>query len=192
MRKIVLASNNKHKIKEFNEMLGNVEILTLNDVGFNKEIIEDGNSFQENSLIKAKEVSNYLKENNLDYDVIADDSGICLDSLGGKPGIYSARYSGLGTDKSNRDKLIKDLEGKDKTAYFVCNLVLYHIDGTYVHKEGRTYGTITEEEKGDTSFGYDCIFLSKDLNKTFGEATSKEKNSVSHRTRALEELRKCL
>ena len=125
MRKIVLASNNKHKIKEFKEMLGNVEILTLNDIGFNKEIIEDGNSFQENSLIKAKEVSNYLKENNLDYDVIADDSGICLDSLGGKPGIYSARYSGLGTDKSNRDKLIKDLEGKDKTAYFVCNLVLY-------------------------------------------------------------------
>ena len=87
---------------------------------------------------------------------------------------------------------LKDLEGKDKTAYFLCNLVLYHIDGTYVHKEGRTYGTIIEEEKGDTSFGYDCIFLSKDLNKTFGEATSEEKNSVSHRTRALEELRKCL
>lgn len=192
MKKIVLASNNKHKIKEFQEMLGNVEILTLNDIGFNKEIIEDGNSFLENSLIKAREVSKYLKENNLCFDVIADDSGICLDSLDGMPGIYSARYSGLGTDKSNRDKLIKDLEGKDKEAYFICNLVLYHIDGTYETKEGRTYGTIIDEEKGDTSFGYDCIFYSYDLKKTFGEATSDEKNSVSHRTRALEELKKCL
>ena len=85
-----------------------------------------------------------------------------------------------------------NLKDKDKTAYFICTLVLYKNDDTYITAEGKTYGTIIDEEKGDTSFGYDCIFLSKDLNKTFGEATSEEKNSVSHRTRALEELRKCL
>ena len=192
MKKIVLASNNKHKIKEFNEILG-VEILTLDDIGYLEEIEETGTTFLENSLIKASTISAYLKENGLDYDVLADDSGLCCEALNGAPGIYSARYAGEhGNSKKNRDKIIEELKGKDKTAYFNSTIVLYHIDGTYEYKEGKTYGKIIEEERGDTSFGYDCIFLSDDLGKTFGEASSKEKNNVSHRFRALEQIKELL
>ena len=193
MKKIVLASNNKHKIKEFKEILENVEILTLNDIEFFDEIEETGTTFLENALIKASTISEYLKNKGLDYDVLADDSGLCCEALNGAPGIYSARYAG-GHDnaKANRDKLIQELKEKDKTAYFNCTIVLYHIDGTYDYKEGKTYGKIIEEELGDTSFGYDCIFLSGDLNKTFGEATSEEKNKVSHRYRALNQIKELI
>ena len=192
MKKIVLASNNKHKIKEFKEMLG-VEILTLNDIGYLEEIEETGTTFLENALIKASTISAYLKLKGLDYDVLADDSGTCCESLNGAPGIYSARYAG-GHDnaKANRCKLIEDLKGKDNKAYFNCTIVLYHIDGTYEYKEGRTYGKIIDEELGDTSFGYDCIFLSDDLGKTFGEASSEDKNKVSHRYRALEQIKELI
>ena len=193
MKKIVLASNNKHKIKEFKEMLENVEILTLNDVEFFDEIKETGTTFLENALIKASIISNYLKDKGLDYDVISEDSGLCCLGLDLEPGIYSARYAGGYRDsKANRDKLIKELDEKDKTAYFNSTIVLYRIDGTYDYKEGKTYGKIINEELGDTSFGYDCIFLSDDLNKTFGEATSEEKNKVSHRYRALNQIKELI
>jgi len=193
MKKVVLASNNKHKIKEFNEILNNVEILTLNDIGYYDEIEETGVTFLENALIKAETISKYLKSKGLDYDVISDDSGLCCLGINLEPGIYSARYAGEhGNAKLNRDKLIKNLEGKEKEAYFICTIVLYHIDGTYEYREGKTFGKIIDEEIGDTSFGYDCIFLSDDLGKTFGEATSEEKNKVSHRFRALEEINKIL
>jgi XTP/dITP diphosphohydrolase len=192
MRKIVLASNNKHKVKEIKEILSDIELLTLNDIGFNEEIDETGTTFLENALIKAETVSNFLKNNNLDYDVLSDDSGLSCIALDGKPGVYSARYASDHDIKLNRSKLISDLKDKDKKAYFNCTLVLYHIDGKYEYAEGKTYGTIIEEEKGDTSFGYDCIFLSDDLKKTFGEATEQEKNSVSHRFRALKQIKKYL
>ena len=188
MRKIVLASNNQHKIKEFKEMLSNYEILSLKDIGFLEDIVEDGETFLDNSLIKAKAISLYLKDKGLDYDVIADDSGLCCEGLDGAPGVYSARYAGNHNDQANRDKLINELKDKDKTAYFVCCIVLYHIDGIYSSYEGRTYGKIIDEERGSTDFGYDCIFLSDDLGKTFGEASSDEKNSVSHRSRAIDKL----
>ncbi|MBR6690488.1 MAG: RdgB/HAM1 family non-canonical purine NTP pyrophosphatase [Bacilli bacterium] len=192
MKKIVLASNNKHKIKEFKEILG-VEILTLNDIGYFEEIEETGTTFLENALIKASTISEYLKQKGLNYDVLADDSGICCEALNGEPGIYSARYAGEhGNNKANRDKLISNLKDKDKTSYFICTIVLYSIDGSYEYKEGRTYGKIIEEELGDTSFGYDCIFLSDELGKTFGQASSEEKNSVSHRARALNEIKKII
>ena len=190
MKEIVLASNNIHKIKEFNEILNNVEILTLSDIGYLEEIEETGETFLENALIKASTISKYLKSKNLDYDVLADDSGLCCLGIDLAPGVYSARYAGEHvTPKDNRIKLIKELKDKDKSAYFICTIVLYHIDGTYEYKEGKTYGKIIDEEKGDTSFGYDSIFLSDDLGKTFGEATSDEKNSVSHRFRALNEIK---
>lgn len=192
MRKIVLASNNKHKVKEIKEILSDIELLTLNDIGFNEEIDETGTTFLENALIKAETVSKFLKNNNLDYDVLSDDSGLSCIALDGKPGVYSARYASDHDIKLNRTKLISDLKDKDKKAYFNCTLVLYHIDGKYEYAEGKTYGTIIEEEKGDTSFGYDCIFLSDDLKKTFGEATDQEKNSVSHRFRALNQIKKYL
>ncbi len=193
MKKVVLASNNIHKIKEFIEILENVEILTLNDIGYLEEIEETGETFLDNALIKANTISNYLKSKNLDYDVLADDSGLCCLGIDLGPGVYSARYAGEHVNpKANRDKLIRELEGKDKTAYFICTIVLYHIDGTYDYKEGKTYGKIIDEELGDTSFGYDCIFLSDDLNKTFGEASAEEKNSVSHRGKALEQIKELI
>ena len=192
MKKIVLASNNKHKIKEFKEILNDVEILTLNDIGFNDDIEENGNTFLENALIKASTISKYLKDKGLDYDVIADDSGLCCLGLDLKPGIFSARYSGDHDSKSNRDKVISELKGKNKQAYFNCTIVLYHIDETYEYSEGKTYGSIIDKEIGDTSFGYDCIFLSDDLDKTFGEVSDEEKNKVSHRYRALKEIKKYL
>lgn len=190
MKKIVLASNNEHKIKEFKEILGEIEILTLNDIGYFEEIEETGSTFLENALIKASTISKYLKDKNLDYDVLSDDSGLCCIGLDLAPGIYSARYSGgHGNSKANRNKIINELIGKDKTAYFNCTIVLYHIDGTYEYREGKTYGKIIDEELGDTSFGYDCIFMSDDLNKTFGQASSDEKNKVSHRYRALKQIK---
>ena len=192
MKKIVLASNNAHKIKEIKDILNDYEIITLNTIGFFDEIEETGTTYLENALIKAKTISDYLKTKNLDYDVLADDSGLCCDALDGAPGVYSARYASDHDFKLNRDKLISDLKGKDNTAYFNCTMVLYHIDGTYDEAVGKTYGKIIDEEIGDTSFGYDSIFLSDDLGKTFGEATEEEKNSVSHRFRALKELKKVL
>jgi len=192
MKKIVLASNNKHKIKEIKDILTDYEIITLKDIGYYDEIEEIGNTFLENALIKAKTVSEYLKDKNMNYDVLADDSGIVCESLDGAPGIYSARYAGDHDFKLNRDKLISDLKGKDNSAYFNCTIVLYHIDGTYDVAVGKIYGKIIDEERGDTSFGYDSIFLSDDLGKTFGEATEEEKNKVSHRYRALVKIKEIM
>jgi len=190
MDKIVLASNNSHKIKEFKEIIKNKEIVTLNDIGFFDDIEETGSTFLENSLIKAEVISKYLKNKGLEYDVIADDSGLCVNSLNGEPGVYSARYDGEhGNTENNRKKLLKKLEDKDdRSAYFVCCIVLYHPNGEYDFVEGKTFGKITKHELGNKDFGYDCLFLSDDLGKTFGEASSEEKNEVSHRGRAIKLL----
>lgn len=190
MKTIVLASNNQHKIKEFQKILTGYNILSLKDINYTQEIEENGETFEENSLLKAKTIHNFLKEEHPDYIVIADDSGLCVDSLDGAPGIYSARYAGNHDDASNRAKLQKELLGKKRTAYFNCTIVVYYPDETHKTFVGKTYGTITEDERGKKDFGYDCIFLSKDLNKTFGEATEEEKNSVSHRGRAIEAMLK--
>ena len=190
MEKIVLASNNRHKISEVKEILDNVEILTLNDIGYYEDIEETGDTFLDNALIKAKTISKYLRKKGLDYDVLADDSGLCCEGIDLAPGVYSARYAGEhGDSQANRNKLIENLKDKSKKAYFVCLMVLYRSDDTYSAKEGRTYGEIIDEERGNKDFGYDCIFLSDDLDKTFGEATSNEKNKVSHRFRALEQIK---
>lgn len=189
MKKMVLASNNEHKLKEFKDILTDYEIITLDYIGYNEDIEETGETFEENALIKAKAVHNYLQTKNLDYDIIAEDSGLCVDSLNGAPGVYSARYAGgHGNNQANRDKLLKELEGKDRSAYFISVIVLYHNDGTYKTFEGKTNGLITFEEMGKKDFGYDCIFYSNDLEKVFGEVSEEEKNSVSHRARAIKEM----
>lgn len=192
MKKLILASNNKHKIKEFNEVLTTYEILSLNDIGFTEDIIEDGVSFADNALIKCRAVSDYCKKNNYNYDIISDDSGLCCEALNGEPGIHSARYAGNHNDQANRDKLRIELKDKDRKAYFVCFICLYKNDNDYKFFEGRSYGEIIDEERGSTEFGYDSIFYSTELNKTFGEASSDEKNSVSHRGRAIEKLKEVL
>lgn len=191
MKTILLATNNQHKLKELKELLANYNIITLKDIEYFNEIEENGQTFEENALIKAKTIHNYLNQKGLDYIVIADDSGLCVDSLNGAPGVYSARYAGKhGDDQANRNKLQKELEGKEKSAYFICTIVVYYPNGQYKVFEGKTYGEIIAKEKGSKEFGYDCIFYSNELNKTFGEATEEEKNSVSHRGRAIKEMLK--
>lgn len=191
MKKIVLASNNKHKIEEFKQLFPEYEVLALKDIGFMEDIVEDGTTFFENSMIKARTISEYLKSKGIEASVIADDSGLCVDALNGEPGIYSARYAAEHNDSANRKKLLDKLNGvSDRKAYFNCTLVELFPNGEYITVDGKTFGNITEEEIGDTSFGYDCLFLSDELGKTFGEATSDEKNSVSHRGRAIQQLKK--
>ena len=192
MKKLILASNNKHKIKEFNEVLTDYEILSLNDIGFYEDIVEDGDTFSDNALIKCKAVFDYCKKNNYDYDIISDDSGLCCEAIDGEPGVHSARYAGNHNDQAKRDKLRKELKDKDRKAYFVCFICLFKNNDDYKFFEGRSYGEIIDEERGSTEFGYDSIFYSTELNKTFGEATSDEKNSVSHRGRAIEKLKEVL
>ena len=190
MRKIILASNNKHKIIEFKEMFKNCEILTLNDIGFLDDIEENGKTFLENAKIKAEATKKFIDEHNIVGDVIADDSGLCVDALNGEPGIYSARYAGgHGDFEACRKKLLDKLKGKtNKDAYF--ETVLYEIksDGTIITANGKTFGQMLEEETGKKDFCYDCIFYSNELKKSFGESTLEEKNSVSHRSRAIKNL----
>lgn len=192
MKTIVLASNNKHKVEEYQKILSDYKLITLNELNYLEEIEETGETFEENALIKASTIHEFLKENDKDYIVLAEDSGLCIDALNGAPGIYSARYSG-GDSAANRARVLKELEEiDDRSAYFVCTIILYYPNGEYKTYVGKTHGTITHEERGKTDFGYDSIFLSSDLGCTFGEASEEEKNSVSHRGRAINEMLKDL
>lgn len=189
MEKLIVASNNKGKIKEIKEILKDVyEIVPMGEVGFNEEIEENGSTFFENALIKAKAVSEAL-----DVNALADDSGLCVDALGGAPGIYSARFSGVhGDDAANRKKLLSELKNlknpDERKARFVSSVVLYKRDGEVVSGMGETHGIIGFKEEGENGFGYDSLFVSDDLGKSFGVATAEEKNAVSHRKRALIDL----
>ena len=184
-QRIVLASGNAHKIKEIVEMLPEFEVVGYKELGFDEEIVEDGKTFYENALIKAKTVSLALN-----LPALADDSGICVDALGGEPGIYSARYAGDGIDKHNNELLLKNMEGKtDRKAKFVCCMVFYKPNGERITATGETHGEITYEEQGENGFGYDPLFLSYDLNKCLGVASSEEKNTISHRFRAISALK---
>lgn len=185
---LVLASGNKGKIAEIGEMLPEFSVIGYKDAGLDFEIEETGATFYENALIKAKAVSEALG-----LPALADDSGLCVNALSGAPGIFSARFAGDGNDDHNIDKLLKELDGvKDRSAKFVCSLVLYYPDGKTISAEGETNGEILFERAGKNGFGYDPIFYSADLKKSLGEASSKEKNSVSHRSRALKNLKEKL
>lgn len=193
MKKIVLASRNKNKIKEFNELLGSdFKLLSLDDIGYNKEIAETGSTSTENAKIKAQAVYDFLQENNLDYPVLSDDSGLFVNSLGGEPGVKSARYAGDHNDAANRKKVLEKLgDSLARTAYFEC-VLCYMYEKELRLFTGRAFGEIDTEERGSKDFGYDCIFYSADLEKTFGEATKEEKDRVSHRAKAVENFKKWL
>lgn len=186
--KLIIASNNKHKITEIKTILGDTfeEILSQREAGFVGEAEENGSTFAENSYIKAKEIADRF----LGYATLADDSGLSVDALGGEPGVNSARYAGEhGNDKANNDKLLKVLDGeKNRSAKFVCAITLILPDGRVLSTEGETEGEIIYAPDGEGGFGYDPLFFSKDLGKTFGVASEEEKNSVSHRGRALRSL----
>ncbi len=190
MTEFVLASNNKKKIKELydilSEKLPDIKILSLSDIGYTDDIVEDGKTFAENARIKASVPAR------LGYIGIADDSGLCVDHLGGEPGIYSARYSGNG-DKANNAKLLENLKGvpaERRTAHFMCAICCVFPDGRVIEAEGRAEGIILEEEKGDGGFGYDPLFYFPGLSKTFSELSSEEKNKISHRANALKQFAK--
>ena len=183
--RLVVASGNKNKLREIAEIFTDFEVVSQKEMGFDEDVEETGKTFAENALIKARAASKALG-----MVALADDSGICVDALGGAPGVYSARYCGHhGSDKENRDLLLKNLEGvENRGAYFQSAIALVYPDGKELLAEGRTNGVILTEEVGEGGFGYDCIFFSDDLQKSFGVASAEEKNAVSHRFRALQAL----
>lgn len=181
MKKLVLASSNKDKLKEIRAILKDrFEVLSLTDCNIDTDIEETGTTFKENALIKAKAV--YALTG---LPVISDDSGLEVYSLGGEPGVYSARYAGnRHDDVKNNEKLLKNMNGfTDRDAAFVCCAAYFDGERTAV-AEGRTEGCILTEQRGEGGFGYDPLFYSYELKKSFGEASFAEKNTVSHRARA--------
>jgi XTP/dITP diphosphohydrolase len=187
--KIAVATKNAHKVKELSKLMSidGIEFVSLSELGFDGDIEENGTTFEENALIKARYV---CKEYNLP--AISDDSGLCVDALSGAPGIYSARYAsvdgGNSDDRANIDKLLSELKNipEDKrTARFVCAMALCLPDGRELTVTGKCEGKIMNEISGKGGFGYDPIFFSFDANKTFGEASDEEKNKVSHRANAV-------
>lgn len=196
--KLVAATGNAHKLKEMREILPEFEIVSAAEAGFFEDVEETGETFLDNARLKAHAVMTATG-----LPALADDSGLSVDALGGAPGVYSARYSKLfapagfvgcgDRDRSNRALLLSELKGKkDRAAHFCCAIVLAYPDGRELTAEGRTFGHILEEERGEGGFGYDCLFWSDDLQKSFGEADEAEKNSVSHRGRALRALKEQL
>ena len=180
--KIVLASSNEHKVKEINEIsLGEGIEFILPPSGFDP--IEDGDTFEENSLIKAREAWNLSKTWTL-----ADDSGLCIDSLGGKPGIHSARYAE--TPQKRIERVLKEMEGiENRKAHFACCMTLINPQGNVEYSyTGICKGSITKESRGTNGFGYDPIFLVENSTKTMAELSDDEKNHVSHRFRALRKI----
>lgn len=185
-QKLVVATGNAHKLREIAEIFTEYEVVSQKQMGFDEDVEETGTTFAENALIKARAAAKALS-----CMALADDSGICVDALGGAPGVYSARYCGYhGDDKKNRDLLLENMKNEsNRKAHFTSAIALVYPNGKEVVVEGKTYGKILYKEEGDGGFGYDPIFESDDLKKSFGVATAEEKNAVSHRFRALQALR---
>lgn len=190
MSRLIIATNNQGKVREIKDIFKGIydEILSLKDAGIDIDVEEDGATFTENSAKKSVEVSKLV-----DCDVLADDSGICVDGLNGAPGIYSARYSAEGTDEANRIALIeavRPLDPVDRTARFHCAITIAN-GGKVVFscEETCDTGVILLKERGENGFGYDSLFYLEPLGKTFAEISPEEKNTMSHRARALETTR---
>ena len=188
-KSILIATKNKGKAKEFGELFANYgyDIKTLLDFPEIEDVEETGITFKENALLKADTIS---KE--LECIVLADDSGLEVNALDGRPGIYSARFAGdHGNDQKNNEKLLASLKGLPKEkrrANFHCSLVLVGPDRAPLFVEGTVDGYILEEPLGENGFGYDPIFFVPDLNKGMAELTSEEKNEISHRANAIKQL----
>lgn len=187
--KAVLATNNKHKIKELSEVLEGFfdEILTIGQLGIDVDIDETGASFKENAFIKAEYI---CKTTGLA--ALADDSGLCVDALGGEPGIYSARYSGCG-DSGNNSLLLKKLSGiSNRQAQFVCCIALVLPDGETIYADGVLNGSIAYEPAGVNGFGYDPLFIPDGYKETMAQLSPQVKNKISHRAIAVMELKRKL
>ena len=185
--KLIIASNNAHKIREIKEILYSEfdTILSLKEAGIDHETIEDGETFIDNALKKAREISEISGEC-----ALADDSGITAHALGDRPGVYSARFAGEhGDDEANNRLLLKMLEDKDdRTAHYTAAMALVYPDGTTLTAEGYMYGKIIHAPRGNGGFGYDPLFVLDGEERTVAEMTAEEKNAVSHRANALKAL----
>ncbi len=185
---MVLATRNRGKVSEFRTLLQgpDVEISCLNDFGPLPVVEEDGRTFEENALKKARFAARILG-----FPSIADDSGLVVNALDGMPGIHSARYAGQSAgDKENNLRLLRALEGvKDRSAFFMCVIAIAVPSGPALIYEGRCDGFITEKPAGNQGFGYDPLFYYPPLKKTFAEMSIAEKNCISHRGRALAEVK---
>jgi len=181
--KLVIASNNKKKRAEIEHILSslNITVVPASETIF-VDVVEDADSFAGNAKKKADA---FMAANQCA--ALADDSGLCVTALNNAPGVYSARFAGEhATDAENNAKLLHDLKGiKDRSAHFICALHLCTPDGQHITATGKSEGRIIEEETGDTGFGYDPLFFSPELNKTFAQSTPEEKAVVSHRGKAL-------
>lgn len=190
MEKIILATKNKGKAEEFKAFFSKYDIETISLLDLPDDIpdvVETGMTFQENAILKAETMANYLGQT-----VLADDSGLVIDALGGKPGVYSARYAGEPTnDKKNIAKVLQELAfvpDKQRTARFVCVLAVATPGKETVTRTGYCNGVISEEMKGSNGFGYDPIFIPENKNITMAQLSSEEKNEISHRRQAIIKL----
>lgn len=192
--KLILASNNANKLKEFRSLVADldIELISQREAGCDFEVEETGMTFEENAWLKASAVTAATG-----IAAVADDSGLCVDALGGEPGIYSARY-GLGHAASDQERyryLLQKMEGvEDRSARFVCCICCTFPDGSVIRSRGECEGEILFAPKGQNGFGYDPVFHPLCLDKGMAELTPEEKNAISHRGKALraflEELRK--
>ncbi len=183
---VVIASRNSHKVSELRQLLAglDIEVYSLHEFPGAPEVVEDGDTFADNALKKARSVSQYAK-----LAVIADDSGLEVDYLQGQPGVRSARFAGeSASDRENNEKLLELMQGvpaRLRTACFRCTIALVSPTGLTEVVDGVCHGRILTEPKGTGGFGYDPLFLVPELGKTFAELSNEEKNAISHRGRAL-------
>jgi len=191
--KILLATNNKHKVYEIKNILNldNLELLTLNDLNLNVEVEEDKDTLNGNALKKAEEIYKISQ-----LPTLADDTGLFVDALNGEPGVYSSRYSGENaTYESNCKKLLlnlNDVPDSNRNAHFKTIVCYYISENKYFFFEGIMNGKIISENRGNNGFGYDPVFVPDGFDKTYAEMTDEEKNSVSHRGKAFEKVKKFL
>lgn len=187
MRQLIIATNNQGKVREIKAILGNFydEIKSLKDAGIVADVVEDGDSFHANARKKAVEISEMVEG-----DVLADDSGLCVEALDMAPGIYSARFSGEGAnDEKNNAKLLSMVKDKEnRRAWFVCALVLANGGKEKLYVEERAEGKIIDEPRGQNGFGYDPLFYVEEYGQTFAEIPPEVKNKISHRAKALAKL----
>ena len=193
MEKVILASNNMGKIKEFREILKDmdIELVSMKEAGIDMDIVEDGSTFEENAIIKAKAVMERTGQL-----ALADDSGLEIDALNKEPGIYSARYMGEDTpyEIKNRNLIerMKGVKGKDRSARFVCVIAAAFPDGEIITTRGTIEGVIAEEPAGENGFGYDPIVYVPEYGMTTGQMDPDAKNAISHRGKALTAMKKIL
>lgn len=192
MNKILIASGNQHKFSEISSVLSdvaNVKLYSLQDFGITTEVVEDGNTLEENALIKAKTIYNISG-----VATLSDDTGLFVKALNGEPGVYSARYAGVkATYENNCKKLLKNLENisdKNRRAQFESIICFYVNEKEYYFFRGICYGKIINEKRGKNGFGYDPLFVPDGYERTFAEMTDEIKNKISHRGKALEAFRK--